>query len=75
MDVILNHMTGDKANATGTGGSTAEPGKKYYPAVPYEEAHFHETCAISDYDNPLEVRVCELVGLKDLKQVDIFSSP
>ena len=62
-------MTGPSDNAVGTGGSTADPGNKDYPAVPYGRDDFNSDCAIEDYGNPEEVRNCELVGLKDLNQV------
>lgn len=60
--------------ALGTGGSGAEPGQKDFPAVPYKNEHFHATCAINNYEDPNEVRNCELDRLKDLDQVgSIFS--
>lgn len=70
VDVILNHMTGSSTSyALGVGGSTADTLNFDYPAVPYTKDDFHTpTCSISNYDNPEEVRNCELVGLHDLNQ-------
>lgn len=69
VDVVFNHMTGQWDNPTGTGGSTADPGSKYYPAVPYGSNDFHSTCTINNYNDAGNVRNCELSGLKDLDQV------
>lgn len=68
VDVVINHMTGPGNQGTGTGGSVAYPDNKDYPAVPYSGYDFHADCTINDYNNPEEVRNCELVGLKDLNQ-------
>lgn len=73
VDVVFNHMTGGASNAQGTGGSYADPDSKYYPAVPFTSEHFHPTCEINNYNDPNNVRNCELVGLKDLDQVKIIS--
>lgn len=62
-------MTGEWSGATGTGGSTADTGSKYYPAVPYGSNDFHSSCTINNYNDANNVRNCELVGLKDLDQV------
>ncbi|KAF4520997.1 hypothetical protein B566_EDAN002493 [Ephemera danica] len=67
-DVVFNHMTGGGSYLTGTGGSTANPDQKSYPAVPYGSGDFNGNCGINNYNNPVEVRNCELVGLKDLNQ-------
>ncbi|XP_023318806.1 alpha-amylase-related protein-like [Trichogramma pretiosum] len=67
VDAVLNHMTGNHEKAVGTGGSTADPHKFSYPAVPFERKHFNEPCGI-DYNNAKTVRDCELVGLHDLNQ-------
>ena len=62
-------MTGDMVDAIGTGGSTADTFNMYYPAVPYSWNDFHGPCDIVDYNNAVNVRNCQLVGLKDLNQV------
>ncbi|XP_065339160.1 alpha-amylase A-like [Cloeon dipterum] len=67
-DIIFNHMTGPHDFAVGTGGSTAEPNNKDFPAVPYSIIDFNPSCEIVDYNDPVNVRNCELVGLKDLAQ-------
>lgn len=68
VDIIINHMAANQNPAIGTGGSTANPSIKSYPGVPYSEYDFNPTCAINNYNNPYEVRNCELVGLRDLNQ-------
>ncbi|GLV35221.1 Amylase proximal [Carabus blaptoides fortunei] len=61
-------MTADGKPHVGTGGSTADPPAKKYPAVPWEPNDFHSTCLITDYTNTEEVRNCELFGMHDLNQ-------
>lgn len=68
VDVILNHMSADQPNARGTGGSTADPAGRSFPAVPYSSLDFNSPCAIKDYKDVYQVRNCELEGLRDLKQ-------
>ncbi|XP_054738198.1 alpha-amylase A-like [Anastrepha obliqua] len=68
VDVVFNHMAADNANARGTGGSTADPSRKSFPAVPYSSTDFHTSCGISNYNDANQVRNCELSGLKDLDQ-------
>ncbi|XP_077256834.1 alpha-amylase 4N-like [Temnothorax americanus] len=69
VDVVFNHMTGDHANANGTGGTTADTHVFSYPGVPYSQYDFHyPPCAINNYQDPANVRNCELVGLHDLDQ-------
>lgn len=68
VDVIPNHMTGKGGNAIGTGGSTANAAQRSYPAVPYGPNDFHPACSIDNYNDPYQVRNCELVGLPDLNQ-------
>ncbi|KAI4459929.1 alpha-amylase [Holotrichia oblita] len=68
VDVVMNHMTGDNGIATGTGGSIADTRNKQYPDVPYGRNDFHSDCIINNYQDPSNVRNCELSGLNDLKQ-------
>lgn len=56
----------------GTGGNQAYSKRKFYPGVPYCSQHFHTSCKIVSYSDAVAVRNCELVGLKDLDQVNIF---
>lgn len=56
----------------GTGDSKANPIKKYYPGVPYNRSHFHETCKLSNYQNKHEIRNCMLFGLNDLDQSNTY---
>lgn len=66
-DVVINHMTGDNPNNTGTAGNKADFKKYDYPAVPYHKEHFHYPhCIIENYNDANQVRSCDLVGLKDL---------
>lgn len=70
-DVILNHMSavGDQNPITGTGGSTADPGAREFPAVPYGPNDFNQPrCEINNWNNVDEIRNCNLVGLEDLNQ-------
>jgi alpha-amylase len=53
---------------TGTAGTQSDPSTRNFPAVPFSSKHFHKSCAINDYQNPTEVRDCELSGLPDLDQ-------
>lgn len=69
VDVLLNHMSANQGNATGTGHSMADTNALDYPGVPYKEIHFHHPiCSIENYNNATNVRNCELVGLHDLNQ-------
>lgn len=63
-------MAADQTDKTviGTGGSTAVPTDRDYPAVPYTVSNFHPTCALVDFNDAYQVRNCELVGLHDLNQ-------
>lgn len=69
VDLVINHMTGTHKKHHGTGGTTADPGKRSFPGVPYIETHFNSpVCGIHDYKNAHQVRNCELLGLRDLNQ-------
>ncbi|XP_011707177.1 PREDICTED: alpha-amylase 2-like, partial [Wasmannia auropunctata] len=68
VDVVFNHMSGDHRDAKGTGGSTANTYDFSYPAVPFSREHFHPSCSINNYQDPKNVRNCELSGLHDLDQ-------
>lgn len=68
VDAVFNHMTASQTPAHGTAGNRAFPNALLYPGVPYIPRHFHPSCAISNYQNATEVRVCELSGLHDLDQ-------
>lgn len=64
VDVVINHMTGVHKTNIGTGGSIAYPNERSYPAVGFNESHFNNpVCGINNYNNPDEVRNCELVGM------------
>jgi len=53
VDIILNHMTGDHANAVGVGGSTADTYNLQYPAVPFGPNDFNQPqCGIDNYADP-----------------------
>lgn len=72
VDVVVNHMTSTQIVNQGTGGSTANPGGLSYPAVPYSRTDFNWDrfpCQIgNNYDDPVVVRNCELLGLRYLNQ-------
>jgi alpha-amylase len=60
---------------TGTGGSSYNGPARNFPAVPYGPNDFNQypnecpnpSGGIDNYNNPVEVRNCDLVGLRDLK--------
>lgn len=54
--------------AIGTGGSKAWPDVRNYSAVPYTIINFHPPCPLVNFNDPFQVRNCELVGLHDLNQ-------
>jgi alpha-amylase len=54
-DIVFNHMTGPAGSLTGTGGSTAQPDQKQFPAVPYGPNDFNPTCTINNYNDPNNV--------------------
>ena len=74
-DTVVNHMAGSNNTATtGYAGSAFDPSGYSYPAVPYGYDDFHHpgdgcptaTGDIEDFNNPDQVRNCELVDLSDL---------
>jgi len=75
VDAVINHMTGAGGSGTGTGGSPYDGPSYSYPGVPFGTNDFNKYPAecpnpsgtIGDYNNPIEVRNCELVSLRDLK--------
>lgn len=73
VDAVINHMTGVHKQNVGTGGSIAFPIDRSYPEVGFNESHFNNpVCGICNYNDPHEVRDCELVGLRDLNQSHPF---
>ncbi|XP_055551424.1 alpha-amylase B-like [Wyeomyia smithii] len=66
-EVVINHMAAD-AQHGGTGESLAESELTSYPAVPYNESHFHSNCLIAADSQPIEIRECRLNGYPDLNQ-------
>lgn len=73
VDVVINHMTGVHKTNIGTGGSIAYPLERRYPDVGFNETHFNNpVCGIQNYNDPREVRNCELVGLRDLNHTHPF---
>jgi alpha-amylase len=62
VDAVINHMT---ANAAGTGSNGTVYTKYAYPGL-YSQADFHPPCAISNYQDAVNVQQCELLGLSDL---------
>lgn len=69
VDVVFNHMTGTHKVNQGTSGSTANPERFHFPAVPFNSTDFNDACQIgSNYNDWIAVRNCELLGLRDLNQ-------
>lgn len=73
VDIIINHMAmhpGDYGDGVGhgVGGSTSVPRDRDFPAVPFSSWDFNPSCQISDWNNAIEIRNCELFGLPDLNQ-------
>ena len=71
VDAVINHMTGVRSG-TGVGGS--EYREYEYPGIyGYDDFHHcgrNDNDDIVDFDDPWEVRNCELVNLADLKTGD-----
>nr|CAH7722333.1 unnamed protein product [Callosobruchus chinensis] len=65
-DLVINHMAAQGSG--GTGGHDCDPTSRSYPSVPYGNDNFHKSCPINNYNDPAEVRNCELVSLPDLDQ-------
>ncbi|XP_058454603.1 alpha-amylase A-like [Malaya genurostris] len=71
VDIIINHMAAhpdDGSTGHGTGGSTAVPQDRDFPAVPYILSDFNPSCEITDWNDAEMIRNCELFGLPDLDQ-------
>lgn len=73
VDVVINHMSGPLQIKKGTAGSSFNYDEFSYPAVPYGPNDFNrkekcnsESGTIEIYGDALQVRNCELVGLRDL---------
>ncbi|KAF7281565.1 hypothetical protein GWI33_004533 [Rhynchophorus ferrugineus] len=69
VDLVANHMA--TSTGVGTAGNTCDPSSKYYPAVSYSSENFHTSCEI-DYTDASSIRNCELSGLKDLDQGQVY---
>lgn len=73
VDIIINHMAANHEISVGTGGSIAYPEERRFPAIPFNDTHFNSpVCAIENWDDPIQMRNCELVGLRDLNQTNPF---
>ncbi|KAL7040556.1 hypothetical protein ACKWTF_000444 [Chironomus riparius] len=66
VDVVVNHMTG--SGRLGSAGNIADPPNRNYPGVPFTAEHFNPSCNINNWNNGIEIRNCELLGLPDLNQ-------
>ncbi|OCT82943.1 pancreatic alpha-amylase [Xenopus laevis] len=74
VDAVINHMTGYGAGSgnSSTCGSYFNSGARDFPAVPYSFLDFNDNkCKshngnIENYNDPYEVRDCQLLGLLDL---------
>jgi len=66
-DLVINHMTGDVDPAVGTGGAVANTTEFQYPQVPFTVENFHwPPCRVFNYNDPVDVRNCEVNGFHDL---------
>lgn len=66
-DIIINHMAA--VSGIGTAGSTSDASIINYPGVPFTDKDFHNPmCGIQNYQDPDQVRNCNLAGLPDLNQ-------
>ena len=61
MDVVLNHMTENRGNVTGVGGTTADTSNRQYPGVPYGPSDFNNPiCEVTNYNDPNNVSNIDL---------------
>ncbi|PRX97813.1 alpha-amylase [Allonocardiopsis opalescens] len=66
VDAVVNHMTGSGSVNSGPGSGGSSFTKYTYPGI-YGDQDFHYCRRdISNWNDPNEVRTCELVGLSDL---------
>lgn len=73
VDVVLNHMAGENPPpVTGTADSYAYPDKYLYPAVPYTDKHFNKPCEIENWNDPHQLRNCQVSGLRDLNHTQEY---
>lgn len=63
VDAVINHMTNFPSPGVGSNGTGYS--KYSYPGL-WTTADFHTPCAIVNYQNPVYVQDCELLGLPDL---------
>jgi alpha-amylase len=68
VDVVLNQMANGENEIIGYNGSTAEPTRLNYPAVPYTSFDFNEFCYLLNKSDAFEIRNCRLADLPDLNQ-------
>lgn len=69
VDIVFNHMTGEKGSIVGTAGSTANVDKLDYPGIPYGPDDFHYACTVDNYQDPGNVRNCRLVGMFETREI------
>lgn len=73
VDVIMNHMTGSGRSGQGSGGSSYNADSKTFPEYSAPDFNDRSKCPsgsgdIEDYNDPNQVRNCNLVSLLDLDQ-------
>jgi len=73
IDGVINHMTGG-GSGIGSDGSSFDADTQEFPGVPFGGSDFNgaaecptSNLEIQDYNDPIQVRNCRLVGLRDLK--------
>ncbi|CAG0906473.1 unnamed protein product, partial [Cyprideis torosa] len=75
-DLVINHMSGTwPVDTLGTGGSSFDSEALEYPGVPFTAEDFHgsndcptDSGNVESNDDPVQVRNCRLLGLRDLNQ-------
>lgn len=74
VDAVINHMAGVGVSGRGSAGSYFDSGKQDFPGVPFSDWDFNGRgqCStgslnIENYNDPVQVRNCRLVGLADLQ--------
>ena len=73
VDAVINHMTGNSNYGVGTGGSSYDARNQQFPEYSSQDFNGPPKCSsrsggIDDYNDPNQVRNCQLSGLLDLDQ-------
>lgn len=72
-DIVINHMAGENPPPViGTDGADAYPDLYEYPSVPYSKQNFNNPCNIESWNDPYQMRNCQVSGLRDLNLTQDF---